>query len=200
MIDLFSGLGGASEAFVQAHDWEVLRIENNPLLKDIAETKIMDMFDFRDWLETEVANHPDAFNDIELIWASPPCHDFSMAYSAPKAIHTREHPGVPYYPNMDLLECTMDIIELINPRYWVVENVRGSTQHFLPFTGKFRQQFGAYFLWGTYPSFCPQPFPSKSEKDERRSALRSNIMAKVPIEISNALLEAIETQKSIYDY
>ena len=31
MLDLFSGLGGASEAMLN-HGWDVLRIENNPEL------------------------------------------------------------------------------------------------------------------------------------------------------------------------
>jgi site-specific DNA-cytosine methylase len=39
MLDLFSGLGGASEAFVRA-GWEVMRIENNPLLSEVPNTEI----------------------------------------------------------------------------------------------------------------------------------------------------------------
>ena len=35
MLDLFSGLGGASEAMVNDPKWEVLRIENNPLLSGV---------------------------------------------------------------------------------------------------------------------------------------------------------------------
>ena len=34
MLDLFSGLGGFSEAFVLAGD-EVVRVENNPLLSEV---------------------------------------------------------------------------------------------------------------------------------------------------------------------
>tara|TARA_R110000803_G_scaffold210646_1_gene283023 strand:+ start:3328 stop:3945 length:618 start_codon:yes stop_codon:yes gene_type:complete len=199
MIDLFSGLGGASEAFVQA-GWQVLRIENNPLLESTPHTKLMDMFDFRDWVETELANHPDAFNDIELIWASPPCYEFSLGFNAPKATHSREYPGMPYYPSMALLEVTKDIIDMINPRYHIIENVRGACLHFEPFVGKFRQQNIAYFFWGNFPSFVPEPFPSKHEKDKRHSPLRANIRGKVPIQISEALLASITNQKSIYDW
>ena len=50
VLDLCSGLGGFSEAFVAAGH-EVLRIEHNPLLADVPHTKIMDIFEFRDWLE-----------------------------------------------------------------------------------------------------------------------------------------------------
>lgn len=199
MIDLFSGLGGASEAFVQA-GWQVLRIENNPLLADVPHTRLMDVYDFRDWIESALAEYPDAFNDIELIWASPPCYEFSLGFNAPKARHSREHPTKPYYPSMDLLEVTKEIIELINPRYYIIENVRGACPHFLPIVGKFRQQNVAYFFWGNFPSFTPLPFPSKEEKDKRHSPLRANIRGKVPIEISEALLNAIMNQKSIFQW
>ena len=43
-LDLFSGLGGASEAFVQDLDnWTVLRIDNNSLLGGVPFTVIDDI-------------------------------------------------------------------------------------------------------------------------------------------------------------
>ena len=33
MIDMFSGMGGASEAFIRA-GWEVIRLDNNPVFSD----------------------------------------------------------------------------------------------------------------------------------------------------------------------
>lgn len=46
-LDLFSGLGGASEAFLKdASNWNVLRIDNNPLLSEVPNTVIMDLNDF----------------------------------------------------------------------------------------------------------------------------------------------------------
>ena len=47
VLDLCSGLGGFSEAFVNDLDWEVMRIENNPLLSEVPHTEIIDIFDFR---------------------------------------------------------------------------------------------------------------------------------------------------------
>ena len=47
MLDLFSGLGGASEAML-ANGWEVLRIENNPELALVPNTKIMCIYAFYD--------------------------------------------------------------------------------------------------------------------------------------------------------
>jgi hypothetical protein len=202
MLDLFSGLGGASEAFVRA-GWEVMRIENNPLLSEVPHTELISVFDVRDLLEDNVLDNSDPFlHDIDLIWASPPCSDFSLAYLAPHAIHIREHPNEPYEPDMTYLEATLDIIKLLKPRYYVIENVRGASKFFTEMIGtKPRQILGnAQFLWGNYPLIDPPRYQSKAEVDKRHSPLRANIRAKIPIEISQALLDAIENQKCILNY
>jgi hypothetical protein len=196
VLDLCSGLGGFSEAFLSAkHD--VLRIENNALLEEVPNTRLMCIFEFRDWLEEHLCMNPPEF---DLILFSPPCYEFSLAYNAPRANHEREFPDVPWEPSMDILECGMEIIKLLSPRYYIIENVRGSIKYFKDDLGTPRQINDAYVFWGNFPSFVPGKFPSKAEKDERHSPLRSNIRGKIPIQISAALLEAIETQKSILDY
>ena len=152
VLDLFSGLGGASEAFLKAGH-EVLRIENNPLLGEIPNTETMCVFELRDFL---VENHAIQNGDkkqIDLIWASPPCDEFSLGYNAPYAIHTRENPNEPYQPNLEPL-----------------------------------------------PLIDPPRYPTKAEIDKRHSGIRKNIRAKIPIEISEALLFAIQSQKSILDF
>jgi len=200
VLDLCSGLGGFSEAFVVAGH-EVLRIENNPLLAEVPHTDIIDIFDVRDLLEENVADNGDAFlRNVDIILFSPPCYEFSLAFDAPRAIHARESPGIPYEPSMDILECGMEIIELLKPKYWIIENVRGASPYFSQLLGRARQINEAYFFWGNFPSFVPSAFPSKAEKDKRWDPLRANIRGKVPIEISEALLEAIESQKCILDY
>ena len=197
VLDLCSGLGGFSEAFVAAGH-EVLRIENNPLLVDVANTKIMCIFEFRDWIEDNLLINP--FEDVDVILFSPPCYEFSLAYDAPRARHLRERPNIPYDPDMSILWCGLNIIKLLKPKCWIVENVRGASPFFSQEMGNPRQINDAYFFWGNFPSFVPGKFPSKAEKDERWNPLRANIRGKIPIEISEALLDAIESQKSILDY
>ena len=202
MLDLFSGLGGASEAFVQA-GWQVMRIENNPLLAEVPHTELIDIFDVRDLLEDVAIDNNNRFlHDIELVWASPPCDEFSLAYSAPHAIHTRENPNEPYEPNMDYLEATLDIIKKLNPRYYVIENVRGASKFFTEMIGSEPRQIlgNAQFLWGNFPLINRVKYQTKAENDKRHSPLRANIRAKIPIEISEALLASIVSQRSIMEW
>ena len=49
VLDLFSGLGGFSEAFVRSGD-EVLRVENNPLLSEVPYTTMQDVHEMRERL------------------------------------------------------------------------------------------------------------------------------------------------------
>jgi len=46
ILDLYSGLGGFSEAFVNDPNYEVMRLEINPLLSGVQNTEIMDVKQF----------------------------------------------------------------------------------------------------------------------------------------------------------
>lgn len=194
MLDLFSGLGGASEAMFRSDDWTVLRIENNPLLGGVPNTFIIDINDLT----------PNSYEEkIELIWASPPCTEFSGGYSSPKSIASRTIGLDNYHPNMDLLCRAIEIIEIVKPKYWVIENVIGSIQYFKEYLGEPRQIIGPYVLWGNFPllNVNVTDIEKKKNKDTNsRDPLRSNRRAKVDYAISSGLKEAIEFQKSIMDY
>lgn len=196
MIDLCSGLGGASEAFVAA-GWEVLRIDNNPLMSGVPHTTIRDIFDFEEWIEDNLLAM-DYHAAPDLIWFSPPCRDFSTAYGSPRSIAQRD--GIEWNPSLDILQCGLRIIKMLEPKYWVIENVRGAIKFFEDDLGTPNQIHQAYVLWGKFPGFQPERFVSKAEKDSRHSPIRSNLKAKIPIELSQSLLEAIESQRSLFDY
>lgn len=195
MVDLCSGLGGASEAFLQA-GWDVLRIENNPLLADTPNTVMMDI--------AELKPQPHEYLKVDLVWASPPCRDFSTAYSAPKSIAQRA--GIDYAPDMEILEDAIRIIEELKPRFWVVENVRGAIKDFEPYLGTPRLIIGPFVLWGNFPLFDMPPEwnhtkGGKGSGDKHSSdPLRANYRAKIPYEMSENLRLAIEFQKRIDEY
>ena len=125
VLDLCSGLGGASEAFANHPHWEVVRIENNELLADVPHTRLLEVQHWLDWLPgiiLEMGGNPD------LIVAGPPCLQFSNAYGSPRSIARRE--GIPYEPNTDLVEDCIEIIEFCQPSYWIIENVAGAVNDF----------------------------------------------------------------------
>ena len=128
VLDLFSGLGGFSEAFVLAGD-EVVRIENNPLLSEVPHTQMQNVFEVRDRLQAfELEGQP--IREYDVLLASPPCLEFSLGFSAPQAIASREGRFEEYEPNTDLVKAVLEIIRITKPRYWIIENVRGSIRHF----------------------------------------------------------------------
>ena len=202
VLDLFSGLGGFSEAFLLNHD-EVLRIENNPLLSEVRNTTMMDVLKLRDILRDglDQGELNPYFANIDLIVASPPCYDFSLAFSAPQAIASRRGEFEEYSPDMELVEATLEIIEMLKPRFWVIENVRGSIRHFEKLGLIPQQKFQAYVFYGQFPQIkVPERLPTKAEKDKRHSPIRSNIRALIPLELSEAFREAILNQKTIFDF
>lgn len=203
-LDLFSGFGGASEAFVQDFDrWSVLRIDNNPLLGGVPFTVIDDINNLQPQNYGRRFPHVKGRLQIECIWASPPCLEFSNAFSAPKSIHVREHGLDSYKPDMSLLTASLEIIETVKPKYWVIENVVGSIRYFREVLGEPRQIIGPYVLWGNFPylDIDASQLEAKSKKDVHSSnPLRSNYKAKVDFEISSSLKDAIENQKSLFEY
>lgn len=206
VLDLFSGLGGFSEAFVLNND-HVLRIENNPLLSEVKHTVMMDVRKLRDIIAeglTEGNLNPYLLN-IDLILASPPCYDFSLAFSAPQAIASRNGREAfeSYEPDMELIEVTLEIIDMLKPRYHIIENVRGSIRHFEKIGLTPRQKFQAYVLYGNFPLFNPPKVETKQKKMNRiphGNPLRSNHKALIPLEISECIRTAILEQKTIFDF
>jgi len=189
MLDLFSGLGGASEAMVQSDEWSVLRYDNNPVLADVPLTTICDLKNY----ELKIRQ------DIELIWASPPCLEFSNGYNAPKPIAQRA--GEVFEPDLSLMLRAKEIIEELNPQFWIVENVVGAIKDFEPYLGSPRQIIGPFVLWGNFPLIpISKDFKHERKTDLFPSPLRSNIRAKIPLEISEALLDTLTNQKTLFDY
>jgi len=193
MLDLCSGLGGASQPMLDS-GWEVLRIENNPLLSGVPNTQMTDIMNFN---PTEAM----VSNKVDLIWASPPCLEFSLAYSSPKSKARRA--GTPYKPDLRLMKKCYEIIKWANPRYWVIENVIGSIKDFSPTLGQPRQIIGAFALWGNFPYIHTDRdwTHSKIDGDKHSSdPLRANYRGLIPYPLADSLRISLEEQKSILEY
>lgn len=197
MIDLYSGLGGASEAFIENPGWEVLRIDNNELLKDVPNTVMCD-------ITSEDLFIGKKWKNCDLVWASPPCLDFSQAYNAPEP--TAKRNGEEFKPDMKPLRSALRIIKAINPKYWVIENVAGASKIFSREMGVNApsQIIGPYFLWGIFPYITmPRSWERKKGKTQDWNIgdpLRANKRAIVDYEISEQLRRVIEEQTQLTEW
>ena len=189
-LDLCSGLGGASEAFANSPHWVVIRIEKNPILASVPHTRLLNLLEWKSW----ISDIPfEAFEEV-VIWASPPCRDFSDGYASPKSIAARNGDLDEYEPDMELFDASREIIEHVKPTYWIIENVKGASPYFKPEIGPHRQRIGPFFLWGNFPFIDVGPYFKhyKSDNDVHSSnPLRSNIKAKIPFEVSNGLKNSL---------
>lgn len=189
VLDLCSGLGGFSEAFVKDPSWEVVRIENNPILAHVEHTEILDVLEWIDWLPAMVSSR----GRPSLVLASPPCLEFSTARTWAQ--------GRVMDPNMEIVQAVWDIIDYAKPPYWIVENVAGACPHFMVYFNRHKQKIGPFFFWGSFPHISvPQGFKhSKVDNDTwSTDPLRANKKALIPIEISNGILDGLASQTSLY--
>lgn len=197
VLDLFSGLGGFSEAFVLAGD-EVCRVENNPLLSEVPFTTAQDVLAMRDRLHVYHAQGL-PIREYDVLLAGPPCREFSLAYSSPRSIAHRN--GEDFHPSMELLEATLDIIRITKPRYWVIENVVGSAEYFAKYGLEVRQKHGPHLLYGNFPMFQCGELPTKASKDKTSThPLRANHKALIPFELSMQLRKAILEQTTLFQF
>lgn len=202
VLDLYSGLGGFSEAFLLAGD-TVQRVENNPLLSEVPETHSMCVLQLRDELvhrKEEGLLDEYQWANIDVLLSAPPCREFSLAYSAPraKAHRNNEH----FEPNMEHLEATLEILQIVRPRYFIIENVVGSIKYFEEYGLTNYQIHGAHVFYGKFPFFStPDDLPSKASKDTWSSdPLRVNKKALIPLELSMALRQAILSQRTLWEF
>lgn len=153
VLDLFSGLGGWSQAFVD-RGHEVLRIDNDEAFLNVPWTSVEDVLTFR----------PRDHYDVVL--ASPPCQAFSLAAtgthmlalglcklcSGPSLRHKGERwecarcghdrilkGSLTLEPKTEfgdlsvaLVDRALELIRDIQPRYWWLENPNGGMIHFVP--------------------------------------------------------------------
>jgi hypothetical protein len=178
MLDLCAGLGGASEAFHLDPNWDVTRIDNNPLLEDVDNMEIRDILD---------DNFDINRNSWDYIHASPPCLEFSNGYNAPKSKAKRA--GESYTPDRSLTKRCVEIIQWHRPKFWSIENVVGSIPDLQPILGPPRFIVGPFVFWGNLPYLSiPANFKhaSKMNISGSKDPLRANKRAKIPLEISTA--------------
>lgn len=148
VLDLFTGLGGFSEAFRdRGHEVVTLDIEQ--------EFKPLVCADIR---KVEFPSLPPLDRGFDVVLASPPCEMFSLA----RAWHG--WPPEKVAEALGVVAATFKLIAQIRPRYWVVENPRGFLRKYIgrPKETIFLCSYGLEFkkptdLWGKYPGRLRKP-------------------------------------------
>jgi hypothetical protein len=161
MLDLFAGTGGASRAFMEA-GWEVVTVDNDPRHGPAV------VADLRTW--SWGGRRP------ELLWASPPCQEFSRT-----AMPWCRKKGPPA-PSMELVEAALRVVRETAPR--------GAVPYLRPLLGAPRVVAGPFHLWGYFPPFRLD-LPAFKERLGSRDVVKR---AAVPRRLSAALLAAVTGQ------
>lgn len=163
MVDFFSGLKGASE-YPKELGWQVITVDIEPKFKpDICQDILLQIDDLLP-------------EDIYFCWFSPPCTEFSKSH-------------MPWHEaNIDMslvLRC-FELVQELQPKYWVIENVVGLQKYL----GRALFHLGPFYFWGWIPEIKSNNnhyFKSKLFPSEDRSSLR----AKIPYEVSKRIIDTI---------
>ena len=205
MIDLFAGLGGASQAFWDDSSWFVIRIDNNSellehtnglILSDIANVdRTMSIIEriILDIAEDEITRTRGI--DKLVVWASPPCNQYSFAN------------GINLSPDEydnTLVQAALEIIDRLQPDAWIIENVKGAIETFDEIIGmKWVQSVGSIFLWGQFPILAFEDAKDRWHKKDLNHGsrtLRPNVRALIPYSISKAYKDAVMCQIKITSF
>lgn len=168
MLDLCAGLGGASGA-MRSRGWDVVTLDYDRSFGcDITA-------DLRSW--SWRGPRPD------LVWASPPCTEFAR--------HAMPWFRDPPLPDMSLVVAVRRIVAECEPRYWILENVRGAVR----FLGQPREIHFPFYLWGWFPRLARIELSMRQK--EQYSSRRVADRARVPAALSVAVALACESQLSL---
>lgn len=123
----------------------------------------------------------------------PPCRDFSRAFNAPAP--TAQRLGEEFEPDMSILHAIIELRRRWEPRFWCIENVIGAIPHFTPLLGEPSQIIGPFVLWSNLPFIDVGYNFEHSKYDEdpgSHNPLRANYRAKIPFELSEAVMKAAQ--------
>lgn len=169
LLELFAGSATVSK-IAAARGWDVLAVD---AAEECQNTDIV--ADLTTW--TYDGPH------VDLIWASPPCTEFSRE-SMPWCARGES-------PSLTLVHAAMRIVREVRPAWWVLENVRGAQR----WIGRAPAHAGPFYLWGWYP---PALLPRINGRYKQRlSGMTSDTQrarAQIPEDLAAAILSAVEKE------
>ena len=140
-LDLCSGLGGASQPALD-RGWKVIRVDIDPRFKPdiVADVRALPLKPFH----------------VDVLWASPPCTEFSK-------FGLRCFYPNPPEPDLGIAEAIQAFIAHLRPRFWWIENVRSSRPWLSKLFGPVRANIPGHVLWSNQLVLMPNIEPHKSQ-------------------------------------
>jgi site-specific DNA-cytosine methylase len=122
IIDICSGMGGATQSFLNNPDYEVIKLDSNIKVKPTI------LCDIR-YLPIK--------NDLrpELVWCSPPCTNLSFAKYKNWVNHNIKE-------TFSIIGGCLDAIYRLKPKKWVLENPKGRLRWFM--SGSIEIEYATY--------------------------------------------------------
>lgn len=159
-LDLFCGKGGWAAGFLAA-GYRVVGMDIVPQPNYPGE------FICQDVLNIEGARWQGL---VDVLVASPPCAEFSR-HDQPWTKRRKPSP-----PDLSLVKATLRLREEIQPRIFILENVRGAQR----WLGKAILHRGSFYLWG---DICILPRMALSQK-QRLSGSQKAERARIPFALA----------------
>jgi len=206
VIDLFSGLNGWGDPWREAGH-EVFSIDFNP--KFVANA-YLDVGDTSRVLDVLIRN---GFGRPDIILASPPCTSFSMMSVAHHWTKDGKPKSLTAMQGERLVLATLDLINALRPRFYVIENPRARLRTMPYLLGLDRKtvwycRYGEERakptdLWGEFPpSWVPRPeckngstdhiAAPRGSKTGTQGGQSTELSAKIPAQLSNEIRKAAE--------
>ena len=200
-LDLCSGLGGASQPALD-RGWKVIRVDIDQRFKPdiVADVRALPLKPFH----------------VDVLWASPPCKDFSK-------FGLRCFFPNPPDPDLSIVEAVHREMFRFYPTWWMVENTSPSRRWLTPMFGAVRAAAPGHVIWGKLPCLLPPTVSHKTDFVSRRypamgmkrdrvavkgrhydanGRLPDNelfdaaTIAKIPYEIGEAICAAVERREA----
>jgi len=181
VLDLCCGTKSATAEFAR-NGWKVITIDIDPRFEPTA--------------CKDVRNKAAVFSALgntlpDFVWASPPCTEFAREFMP--WCKTGEPPDISI-----VLACR-DLIRVIKPYYWCIENVRGAVYYFRALgLGGPRAIVGPFYLWGNFPDIG-KPSMAGWRKKETMSSSRDVQRGAIPKSLAKAVYTAVASQMKLFE-